>query len=98
MAWLGLIVCAALLLVQPAITIHAASDACALFAQSVLPGLYPYMILLLLLLDRLLQPPIPRWWRWAGARVRLAAQKSAQRDRRSFLREGFAACMSAAAP
>ena len=53
MAWLGLIVCAALLLVQPAITIHAASDACALFAQSVLPGLYPYMILLLLLLDRL---------------------------------------------
>ena len=53
MAWLGLIVCAALLLVQPAITIHAASDTCALFAQSVLPGLYPYMILLLLLLDRL---------------------------------------------
>lgn len=53
MAWLGLIVCAALLLVQPAITIHAASDACTLFAQSVLPGLYPYMILLLLLLDRL---------------------------------------------
>ena len=53
MAWVGCALAALLLLLRPAVVIGAASQACALFAASVLPGLYPYMILLLLLLDRL---------------------------------------------
>lgn len=53
--WLLPMLCAGAMLLRPEVSLQAAADACALFARSVLPGLYPYMILLLLALDRL--PP-----------------------------------------
>ncbi len=55
MAWIFPLLCAALLLLRPGIALDAAGEACRLFALSVLPGLYPYMILLLLALAHL--PP-----------------------------------------
>ena len=55
MAWIFPLLCAALLLLRPGIALDAAGEACRLFALSVLPGLYPYMILLLLALAQL--PP-----------------------------------------
>ena len=53
MAWIFPLLCAALLLLRPGIALDAAGEACRLFALSVLPGLYPYMILLLLALAHL---------------------------------------------
>lgn len=55
MAWIFPLLCAALLLLRPGLALDAAGEACRLFALSVLPGLYPYMILLLLALAQL--PP-----------------------------------------
>ncbi len=53
MRWLIPMLCAGAMLLRPEVSLQAAADACALFARSVLPGLYPYMILLLVALDRL---------------------------------------------
>lgn len=53
MVWIFPMLCAALLLLRPETVLDAAGEACRLFALSVLPGLYPYMILLLLALARL---------------------------------------------
>ena len=54
--WLLPMLCAGAMLLRPEVSLQAAADACALFARSVLPGLYPYMILLLVALDRLPAP------------------------------------------
>lgn len=60
MRWLIPMLCAGAMLLRPEVSLQAAADACALFARSVLPGLYPYMILLLVALDRLpAQAPYP---------------------------------------
>lgn len=48
------------LLVRPQTAIPAARDAAALFAGSVLPGLFPYMVLSLMLISRL-KRPMPPW-------------------------------------
>ena len=50
MRWLIPMLCAGAMLLRPEVSLQAAADACALFARSVLPGLYPYMILLLVAL------------------------------------------------
>ena len=55
MRWLIPMLCAGAMLLRPEVSLQAAADACALFARSVLPGLYPYMILLLVALVCLIQ-------------------------------------------
>lgn len=41
------------MLLRPALTMEAASTACALFVRSVMPGLFPYMVLALMLVSRM---------------------------------------------
>ena len=74
MAWVGCALAALLLLLRPAVVIGAASQACALFAASVLPGLYPYMILLLLLPVAKSTKCLPESTKWIIAvRITVAA-------------------------
>lgn len=46
------------MLIFPAVTMDAAAQACRLFAGSVLPGLFPYMVVSSMLLRRM-KPPLP---------------------------------------
>ena len=48
------------MLLRPALAMEAAAEACALFVRSVLPGLFPYMTLSLMLVSRL-GAAMPRW-------------------------------------
>lgn len=48
------------MLLRPEITMNAAAEACRLFVQSVLPGLFPYMTLSLMLVSRM-GAGLPRW-------------------------------------
>lgn len=49
-----------LVLLFPTLTMDAASDACRLFVRSVMPGLFPYMVLSLMLLSRM-PANLPPW-------------------------------------
>ena len=48
------------MLLRSGVTMDAASAACRLFVQSVLPGLFPYMVLSLMLVSRM-GAAMPRW-------------------------------------
>ena len=45
MRWLIPMLCAGAMLLRPEVSLQAAADACALFARSVLPGLYPLSLI-----------------------------------------------------
>ncbi len=56
------------LLVRAETTMHAASAACRLFVTAVLPGLFPYMVLSLMLVSRVerMSPPLLMLLGWGG--------------------------------
>ena len=91
-AWLIPVLCAGALLLRPEVSLQAASDACTLFARSVLPGLYPYMILLLLALDRLpAGAPLPLlvalgWGAGSPCGARICAARQNSLDPRTLRR------------
>ncbi len=79
------------LLLRSATAMAAASEACRLFVQSVLPGLLPYMVLALMLVSRI-PGPMPGWLLmllgWCGGSptgARLLALQN-RRDRRLAVR------------
>jgi len=75
------------MLLRPVLAMDAASAACRLFVQSVLPGLFPYMVLSLMLVSRM-PAAMPGWlillMGWCGGSptgARLMAQRG-MRDKR----------------
>lgn len=99
MRWLIPMLCAGAMLLRPEVSLQAAADACALFARSVLPGLYPYMILLLVALDRLpAQAPYPLLVALGWGPVPPAARRSAPPGRAAWTPAPCAASPCAAAP
>lgn len=92
MRWLIPMLCAGAMLLRPEVSLQAAADACALFARSVLPGLYPYMILLLVALDRLpAQAPYPLlvalgWGAGSPCGAKICAARQGRMDSRALRR------------
>lgn len=92
MRWLIPMLCAGAMLLRPEVSLQAAADACALFARSVLPGLYPYMILLLVALDRLpAQAPYPLlvalgWGAGSPCGAKICAARQGRMDPRTLRR------------
>lgn len=92
MRWLIPMLCAGAMLLQPEVSLQSAADACALFARSVLPGLYPYMILLLVALDRLpAQAPYPLlvalgWGAGSPCGAKICAARQGRMDPRALRR------------
>ena len=92
MRWLIPMLCAGAMLLRPEVSLQAAADACALFARSVLPGLYPYMILLLVALDRLpAQAPYPLlvalgWGAGSPCGAKICAARQGRMDPRALRR------------
>lgn len=92
MRWLIPMLCAGAMLLRPEVSLQAAADACALFARSVLPGLYPYMILLLVALDRLpAQAPYPLlvalgWGAGSPCGAKVCAARQGRMDPRALRR------------
>lgn len=92
MRWLIPMLCAGSMLLRPEVSLQAAADACALFARSVLPGLYPYMILLLVALDRLpAQAPYPLlvalgWGAGSPCGAKICAARQGRMDPRALRR------------
>lgn len=92
MRWLIPMLCAGAMLLRPEVSLQAAADACALFARSVLPGLYPYMILLLVALDRLpAQAPYPLlvalgWGAGSPCGAKICAARQGRIDPRALRR------------
>lgn len=100
--WLLPMLCAGAMLLRPEVSLQAAADACALFARSVLPGLYPYMILLLLALDRLpAQAPYPLlvalgWGAGSPCGAKICAARQGSMDPRALRR--LAVCCGTMSP
>lgn len=92
MRWLIPMLCAGAMLLRPEVSLQAAADACVLFARSVLPGLYPYMILLLVALDRLpAQAPYPLlvalgWGAGSPCGAKICAARQGRMDPRALRR------------
>ena len=92
MRWLIPMLCAGAMLLRPEVSLQAAADACARFARSVLPGLYPYMILLLVALDRLpAQAPYPLlvalgWGAGSPCGAKICAARQGRMDPRALRR------------
>ena len=92
MRWLIPMLCDGAMLLRPEGSLQAAADACALFARSVLPGLYPYMILLLVALDRLpAQAPYPLlvalgWGAGSPCGAKICAARQGRMDPRALRR------------
>lgn len=92
MRWLIPMLCAGAMLLRPEVSLQAAADACALFARSVLPGLYSYMILLLVALDRLpAQAPYPLlvalgWGAGSPCGAKICAARQGRMDPRTLRR------------
>lgn len=102
MRWLIPMLCAGAMLLRPEVSLQAAADACALFARSVLPGLYPYMILLLVALDRLpAQAPYPLlvalgWGAGSPCGAKICAARQGRMDPRALRR--FTVCCGTMSP
>ena len=100
--WLLPMLCAGAMLLRPEVSLQAAADACALFARSVLPGLYPYMILLLVALDRLpAQAPYPLlvalgWGAGSPCGAKICAARQGSMDPRALRR--LAVCCGTMSP